>query len=148
MREWRQVLTLDANDEEAHDSLAGALYARGKAAEALAEWRLGTRDAVALRQMAWVMATSPDASVRNGAEAAALAVEAIERSGAKDAAAWDTLAAAYAEAGKFADAAQTAARALALAEAARQAELAAAIRGRIRLYQSQNAFREAPAGAR
>ncbi len=148
MRAWRQALALDANYEEAHDSLAGALYARGKAAEALAEWRLGTRSAAALRQMAWVMATSPDASVRNGAEAAALAVQAIERSGVKDAAAWDTLAAAYAEAGKFADAAETAARALAQAEAARQAELAAAIRGRMRLYQSQNAFREVAAGAR
>ncbi len=94
------------------------------------------------------MATSPDASVRNGAEATALAVQAVERSGAKDAAAWDTLAAAYAEAGKFADAAETAARALALAEEAKQAELAAAIRSRMLVYQSQNAFRDVAGGAR
>ncbi len=148
VREWKQALDLDPNYEEAHDSLAGALYARGKSAEALAEWRLGTSAAAALRQMAWVMATSPDAAVRNGAEATALAVQAIERSGGKDAAAWDTLAAAYAESGKFADAVETAARALALAEEARQAELAAAIRSRMQVYQSQNAFRDATGGQR
>ena len=142
MREWKQAVAIDPQYEEAHDSLASALAAQGRSADALAEWRLGTHDAAALRRMAWILATAPDDAVRNGAEAVALAVEAIEHSGGKDAAAWDTLAAAYAEAGKFADAAQAAARALALAQAAKQAELAEAIRGRMRLYESQNAFRD------
>jgi hypothetical protein len=54
--------------------------------------------------MAWVLATSSDASIRNGAMAVRLATEAVEISGGKDAIFFRTLAASYAECGKFADA--------------------------------------------
>jgi tetratricopeptide (TPR) repeat protein len=147
IRQWQKALEIDPRYEEAHDSLANALCARGSIAEALAHWREGTHDLPALRQAAWILATYPEASIRNGPEAMALAVRAVELSGGKDAAVWDTLAAAYAETGRFADAAQTAARALALAQQEHSEALAEAIRGRMRLYEKETPFREMPARA-
>ncbi|MGO9096463.1 MAG: tetratricopeptide repeat protein [Bryobacteraceae bacterium] len=145
IREWRQALDLDPNDAPAHDSLANALYSRGQTAEALAHWReairLQTNDAPALQHAAWVLATSPEASLRNGTEALGLAIHAMQLSGGKDASILDALAAAYAETNRFADAALTARRALALAPPS-QAE---ALKSRIALYESGNPFREPPA---
>lgn len=148
MRQWEETLRIDPRSAEAHDSLARALYERGRTAEALPHWREGTGDAAALRQEAWALATDPAPAVRNGQEALALAVRSAQMSDGKDAAVWDTLAAAYAETGRFEDAAATAARALALAEQGGQRELAEAIRGRIRLYQTGRPFREKPGGRR
>src|ERR1039458_8962858 len=128
------------------DSLGDALYAQGRTAEALAHWRDGIRlqpnDAPALRWAAWVLATSPDATIRNGGEALAFAVRAVELSGGKDARMLDTLAAAYAEKGQFADAALTARRALVRAAQENQPALANDIRIRIALYEADQPFRD------
>ncbi len=98
IREWRTALDLDPKYAEAHDRLGGALYAQGRTAEALTEWRDGIElqpdDAPTLRRAAWVLATSPDATVRNGNEALAFAVRAVEYAGGEDARVLDTLAAA------------------------------------------------------
>jgi tetratricopeptide (TPR) repeat protein len=81
---WREALTLDANYAEAHLRLAHALSRRGENAEALKHWRAGLQarpnDLQALREAAWVLATSADVSLRNGTEALALAVRALELS--------------------------------------------------------------------
>ncbi|MHC4711220.1 MAG: hypothetical protein ACYTA3_12585, partial [Planctomycetota bacterium] len=53
----------------------------------------------------------------------------------------DTLAAAYAESGRFDDAAGTAQQALALAEAVRDDDLAKGIRARLALYRRQTPYR-------
>jgi Tfp pilus assembly protein PilF len=146
IREWRSALDLDPQYAEAHDSLGEALYAQGRTAEALAHWRdairLQPNDAPALRRAAWVLATSPDATIRNGGEALAFAVRAVELSGGNDARMLDTLAAAYAEKGQFADAALTARRALARAAQENQPALADEIRIRIALYQADRPFRD------
>jgi tetratricopeptide (TPR) repeat protein len=146
IRQWRKALEINPRYAEVHDSLGNALYARGRVAEALAQWRDGIRlqpnDVPALRQAAWVLATCPERSIRNGSEAVALAVRAIQLSGGKDAAVLDTLAAAYAETGRFADAALTARRALALATEKNQQVLAQALKSRIVLYETNTPFRE------
>jgi Tfp pilus assembly protein PilF len=146
IREWRSALDLDLKYAAAHDSLGDALYAQGRTAEALAHWRDGIRlqpnDAPALRWAAWVLATSPDATIRNGGEALAFAVRAVELSGGKDARMLDTLAAAYAEKGQFADAALTARRALVRAAQENQPALANDIRIRIALYEADQPFRD------
>jgi hypothetical protein len=54
----------------------------------------------------------------------------------------DTLTAAYAEMGRFADAVQTAQSAVQAASAQGQSNLVAEINSRLQLYQSQQAFRE------
>jgi spermidine synthase len=54
--------------------------------------------------LAWVLATSPDAALRNGTEAVVWATRASEAVGGQNPAVLDTLAAAFAEAGRFDDA--------------------------------------------
>jgi tetratricopeptide (TPR) repeat protein len=151
IRQWQKALEMNPSYAEAHASLGNALYARGRIAEAVAHWRdairLQPNDLPTLRQAAWVLATCPDSSIRNGSEALALAVRAVQLSGAKDAVILDTLAAAYAEAGRFADAAATARRALALATQRNQQVQAEALKRRIALYQANTPFRETHASA-
>ncbi len=81
-----------------------------------------------LTWLAWVLATAPDDAVRNGREALDLAQRRGELAGASDPAFLDTLAAAYAEAGSFSEAAKTASQAVDLAQRRRQPELAETIR--------------------
>jgi tetratricopeptide (TPR) repeat protein len=137
---WCKAIAADPGLAEAHEGLAAALQKRGSTVEALAEWRVAVRlrpkDVRVLRQAAWIMATSGDAEARNGAEAVALAVRASELAGAPEAAVFDTLAAAYAETGRFREAALTARRALALAPQD------AALRSRLALYEARQPFRE------
>ena len=83
--QFRQAVKCDPADPQAQEALAGTLYAQGETAEALAHWRaaidLAPTDAVALRQAAWILATSSQPSLRNGQEALALAVRAAEVTG-------------------------------------------------------------------
>jgi tetratricopeptide (TPR) repeat protein len=165
---WRQALALDPGYADAHLRLARALSARGEDSEALEHWRAGLglrpNDFRALREAAWVLATSSDARLRNGPEALSLAVRALQLArsarGASgnaaqgatlhratvpattiqedEAAALDTLAAAYAECGRFPDAVLTARRALDSGRCARADE----VKDRIRLYERQSPFRQ------
>jgi len=146
IREWQHALDLDPKYAEAHDRLGDALYAQGRPAEALAHWRdsieLQPNNAPTLRRAAWLMATSPDATIRNGVEALAFVVRAIELSGGKDARMLDTLAAAYAEKRQFANAVLTARRAQARAAQENQPALADEIAARIALYEAEQPFRD------
>ena len=156
---WREALAVDPKYAEAHLRLAHALSARGENAEALKHWRAGLqdqpKDIEALREAAWVLATSSDASLRNGQEALALAVRALQLNGERksrskennagaagsaesEVAILDSLAAAYAECGRFADAVLTARRALASANSAQAED----IKRHIASYQRQMPFRE------
>jgi len=145
-REWRRALELDPTYAEAHDRLGETFDAHGRTAEALTEWRaaidLAPSDAEALGRAAWILATSPDAAIRNGDDALRFAVRAVELSGGKDARVLDTLAAAYAEKGQFADAAPAARRAQARATKAKELALAKEIAGRIAMYEAGKPFRE------
>ena len=81
--------------------------------------------------LAWLLATSGLGGPGAAAEAVTLAEQAVAALGDRDAAALDTLAVAYAAAGRREDAERTATRALALAEANGDPELAAQIRARL-----------------
>jgi tetratricopeptide (TPR) repeat protein len=135
---------LDRRKTQTYYNLGAAFYMQGRIPEALAQWRAGLRvdpdDLPLLSQAAWVLATNPNASVRNGDEAVELAARAVKLSGAKDPATLDTLAAAYAEAGRFREAVQTARQALALATE----RLAGDLKARIALYESKHPFRDTP----
>jgi hypothetical protein len=67
--------------------------------------------------LAWVLATSPDASLRDGAKAVELAKKVIEHAGHANVIVLRTLAAGYAESGRFSEAIETAQAALQLATA-------------------------------
>ena len=90
----------------------------------------------------WSRATNEDPKLRYGAEAALLAEHASQLTGRKDSGLLDTLALAYAEAGKFPEAVTTAEEAVALAKAAKQQALVAAIHGRVELYRAGKPCRE------
>ena len=97
-----------------------------------------------LNRIARVLATSRVDAVRNGAEAVRLAERAANLSGARNAEVLDTLAAAYAEAGRFTDAVETSSRALSIATEEKKAPLAVGLKARIALYEARTPCREAP----
>ena len=89
-----------------------------------------------------MLATCPEASVRNGAEAVELAQRAVQLSDGRVPAILGTLAAAYAEAGRFPEAVQTARKALDLATQRNELALAEEIKAKIPLYEAGTPFRE------
>ena len=101
-----------------------------------------------MNDLAWVLATSPEASLRNGKEAVQLARQAVKLGGGKQPALLDTLAAAYAEAGQFPDAVATARDALQRATAQGNQHLVESLRKRIKLYGEGQPWRNAPPGTR
>ncbi len=88
----------------------------GRQAEAIADYekalKLQPKDQGILNNLAWVLATSPDAKLRNGRRAIELATLACEATKYKLAYILSTLAAAYAETGDFATAMKWSAKAV------------------------------------
>ncbi len=93
-----------------------------------------------LNATAWILATDGDAQVRNGPEAVKLAETAATLTMWQKPEILNTLAAAYAEAGRFDDATRTAATAITLAQKSGQGRLAAQIQSLLALYQQHRAF--------
>ncbi len=132
---------------EARFSLGSLYQMQGRTRPALAQWRRALAaqpDFVpALNATAQTLATSPDPALRNGAEAVALAERALRLSGGREPILMDTLAAAYAETGRYADAAKTARQALDLALSQGNQQLAEGLKARIVLYEAKTPFRVA-----
>lgn len=95
----------------------------------------------AINAVAWTLATNPDPAVRNGAKAVELALRACEKDGWNEATYIDTLAAAYAEAGRWEEAIATQQQAL---ERLRDEDAAirAALQEHLEMYQRQEKVRE------
>jgi tetratricopeptide (TPR) repeat protein len=146
--EFRRTLEIEPDDVDARYNLGVLLNRQGKTAEAVVQWREALRlrpdDTGILDELAWTLATCPEARVRNGPEAVDLARRAIKLSDGQSAEMLGTLAAAYAETGRFTEAVQTADRALTLALAHGETKLADACRAQIKLYQSRQPYRESP----
>ncbi len=100
------------------------------------------KEVTALNNLAWLLATCPDGSVRNGSEAVRYAEDACHLTTFKQSGAVNTLAAAYAEAGRFPDAVTTAELALKLATDAGDRQSAATIRKLLGLYRAGKPCRE------
>jgi tetratricopeptide (TPR) repeat protein len=96
----------------------------------------------ALNNLAWLLAASADATLRNGTEAVRRAERACKLSAEREPLFLGTLAAAYAEAGRFTDAIATAERARDLATAADQKELAEKNRELLQLYRTGVPYHE------
>ena len=144
--DYQAALDLKPDSPEAHSQL-GAILAEAKdMSGALAHWRQALRlkpDWLELmNNLAWALASYPDPKIRNGAEAVQLAERACALSGSNSPPYLDTLAAAYAETGRFADAAAALEKAIALAQAASDTNAAAKFRTRLELYQAQRPYRE------
>lgn len=139
---FRNAVALEPGDAQAHNDFAVALAQKRRFAEAAVQFR-GAIDAdpasVQFRSnLAWLLATCPDAAVRSAAEALTLAQKAVNLSHGRDPVALDALAAAYAEAGRFREAIDTAHRALDLASP----PSLGTIRGHLAMYERQQPYRE------
>jgi protein O-mannosyl-transferase len=139
---FRKALRLNPSNAEACYDLAKALQQQGKTEGALAQYqetlRLNPDQPDALNDLAWILATNPEPKYRDGPRAVKLA----QRVGTRSAAALNTLAAAYAEAGMFSEAVQTARQGTDLARRQNQPALAEIIQARVRLYEAGRAYRE------
>ena len=85
--------------------------------------------------LAWILATSSDASLRDGAKAVELASYVARRTGHPNAIVLRTLAAGYAETGRFSEAISAAQQALQLAISQGNSPLAADLQRNIDSYQ-------------
>ena len=146
MAEYLAALRIKPDYSDARCNLGLVQYQRGVVSEAIAEWRevLGRQPdhAPALNRLAWVLATSPVRSLRNGTEAVELAGRAAKLTGGRDAGILDALAAAYAEAGRFAEAVETAQAALTLAKNQNNPAHVEGLQSRIKLYEAGSPYRD------
>ena len=148
---FQQALALQPNNAPAHSQLGQLLLLKGRVQDTLDHYQtavaLQPDDPYFLNNLAWVLATCPQASARNGPKALDLAQRAQQLSGGTNLSILDTLAAAYAEAGRFPEATATAQRALALASAQTNRLAVTSLLARIRLYHAGCPFRDTgPAG--
>jgi tetratricopeptide (TPR) repeat protein len=129
-----------------HNNLAIALLRTGQVRDAIAQYqsslKLQPNDVLALSDLAWVLATWPEASVRNGAQALELAQRANQLTGGQDPMILRVLAAAYAEDGQFAEAVANARQAIQLADSQSNGALADMLRSHLKRYQAGSSIRE------
>jgi tetratricopeptide (TPR) repeat protein len=144
--ELRETLGVDRCNEAARLLLADLLRERRSHAEqiALLEATSGCPGSAALRNtLAFALATLPEAPLRDGARALALAREAVAASGGANPDYLDTLAAAYAELGRFDEAVAEQRRALELAEDRELPDaFVASLRAHLALLEAGNPIRE------
>jgi protein O-mannosyl-transferase len=135
---FQQALQIKPADAETQCNLGIALFQKGSVAEAIAHFQQALQikpdDAAAMINLAWVLATTPQASLRNGTQAVGLAQQANQLAGGKNPFTLHVLAAAYAEAGRFGDAIESAQKAVDLARASGQTDLMNQISGELKLY--------------
>jgi protein O-mannosyl-transferase len=146
---FQMAMAIKPDYADARRNCDVALAQRRSILQGLAERRELIRsrpsDVDLLNDTAWILATNPNASVRDGAAAVALAQRAAQLSGGREPAILDTLAAAYAEAGRFAQAVETAQKAIELATQQNKKALANSVQAKLRLYEAGTPFRQSQA---
>ncbi|MDB6112614.1 MAG: Tetratricopeptide 2 repeat protein [Pedosphaera sp.] len=143
---FTQVVRLKPGDADAHARLAKVLVQGGKAEAARSEYREALRLepdwAEPLRGLAVILATHPRVELRDGAEAVRLAQRAVVLTQQHDPQMLSALDQAYAEAGRFEAAIQTAQQAQALALTLQQAAVAQQAEQRLTRYRAGKPWRE------
>ena len=138
--EYQKVLQMHPESADAHANLGIAFLTKARIRDAMAEYtkalQISPENLAALSNLAWLLATSSDSTLRNGPEAVRLAERADSASSRSDKhpTVLRILAAAYAEAGQFAEAKETAQHALEAANIQGNTTLADALQGELALY--------------
>jgi superkiller protein 3 len=144
--QYRQVIKIDPTLSVAHFKLALALLRYDRTEEAIDHYqealRLSNDSPTVLNNLAWLYATNKNPRFRDGVKAVQLAEKACVRTDHTNAQYLDTLAAAYAEMGRFNDAVQTVQQAIRLAEASGQIEMAKDMEKRMKFYLAEKPFYE------
>jgi protein O-mannosyl-transferase len=164
---YQAAIAIDRKFIPAYHNLASVLTEQGRIDEAVVQYRkalnVNEKNSPELNALAWLLATCPRARYRDGDEAVKLAERASRLTDDRDPIILDTLAAAYAEVGRFSEAVETARKAIDLAKQRSQedetdeiarnavqpakklwrAEVIRRLEARLRLYQSQQPYRDA-----
>ena len=143
---FRRAIQINPNRPDTFLHLGMTLDQMGRTREAVAQYqealRLNPNLAGALNNLALILATSPDDKLRNGAEAVRLAEHACELTHYTQPFFIGTLAAAYAESGRFPEAVATAEKAEQLATTDGLKKLAGNNRQLLELYRAGKPYRE------
>lgn len=146
---FQKSLTINPQSARAHGNLASALVRLKRLPEALTEYnaalRLDPNGLEFAAQMAWLLATHPDAAIRDPQRAVSLAEQLSAATGRQQRRYLEILAAAYAGLSRYADAALTQREALTLPlseTGCRQLNVpeACSSESRLAFYESERAF--------
>jgi len=141
-----EALRIKPDSADAHSNLGYALVRQGNLDEAITHFKETLRvkpDWVGpMNTLAWLLATCEQTKFHNPIEAIRLAERACELTNNENPSFLDTLAAAYAAAGKFPEAVTTAEQALKIAQSSLQRRLAEEIQSRLGLYKAGRPYIE------
>src|SRR6266446_3926055 len=144
--DWEKTLQIEPGYADAHTGLGNALLRKGFLREAISHYEqalaLAPEDPHCRNNIAWVLATSSDASIRDGAKAVDLAEVTVALSGGREPRFLRTLAAAYAEIGRFSEAVAAAQHAATIARMQGKAGLATALEKDLMLYRGHLPLRK------
>jgi tetratricopeptide (TPR) repeat protein len=143
---YQMALQIEPDFAEAHNNLDNALLLKGRVLEAITRCQKALQikpDSLeVLNNLAWLLATCPDAHIRDGIQAVKYAERACELTHDSVTPIVGTLAAAYAEAGRFDDAIAAAQKACALASAAGEQDLLEKNQKLLALYRAHQPYHE------
>lgn len=142
--QFEKVLAYSTNNADAHLNLGLCFFQLGQIADAKSQYeqalQISPNDPRIQNNLAWLLAAGPSASLRDGNEAMALALEANDMTGSPNPVVLHTLAAAYAQAGRFTKAVEAAEQALQLADAQPNPALAGQLQTELKLYRTGKPF--------
>jgi protein O-mannosyl-transferase len=140
-----EALRIRPNDADAQNNLGLALLQTGDPGRAVVHFEkaleINPGHMNAEVNLAWVLATSSDDSTRNGARAVQLAEDVMTRAGHANAIVLRTLAAGYAEVGRFNDAISSAQQAIEISRATGNGALVSDLENNIATYRLNQPLR-------
>jgi Flp pilus assembly protein TadD len=146
VRHLTEAIRLNPNIALTHFNLALIFKSKGMTEEAVTHFREALRVKPNWEQpmnsLAWILATHNNPKVRDPQEAVNLARQACELTDYQNPGFLDTLAAAYAAAGRFSDAVSTAEKALQIIASGDKKKRALAVQNRLDLYRQQKTYRQ------
>jgi tetratricopeptide (TPR) repeat protein len=144
LKDFTEAIKLDPKHVAAYYNRGNAWQAKGNFPAALQDYaetiRLDPKNADAYNNRSRLLSTTPDDRIRDGKQAVEDATTACKLTDWKDPVLFDTLAAAYAEAGNFPKAVEWQTKAVEMAPAKARDEC----RSRLELYRSKKPYREQP----
>ena len=142
---YKKALGIKPDDADAWYDLGVVLQQTRDMAGAIAAYQRALQYngqfAEAESNLACLLSACEDARLRDGAKAQELAMQANQLTGGNNPIVLDTLAAAYAEQGRFPEAKETVQRAIQLAEASGNSRLSNLLQGHLKLYQAGKPLR-------
>jgi tetratricopeptide (TPR) repeat protein len=138
--QYQKAVEIFPGYAEAHTNLGIAAQLQSRFAQAIGEYektlQIDPQSLPTRNNLAALLATCPDVSLRNGARAVQIAQQAVQFSGGRDPISFRSLAAAYAETGRFAEAVAAGEKALQLAPAEESDSWVAAVQRELESYRA------------